>query len=361
MALIKSIQYGVVVIAAASLTSTATITSVNTSTAVVEFLGAYGPVTGTDPGSCMAGVQITSGTVVTATRALTSGSGSLTVSFIVTEYNPSAIQSVTQYATAMTNVTSASQTLSPTVTAANAVTYWGGCTSTNTASTTRAIMPGISGLTSSAVSVVCGVTTSGLTNTPYYTVVEFKSGVLNSAVQYGSIAFTIGTASSGTATISSINTTSSKLCFLGWKYLSVLADGAFNNLPILSLTNSTTVTSQNNFSGSAGNTLTTYFCIVEFKASDIKSLQSGTTSNTSSSTTGSSTISSVNPALTTLSYLGYFGSTASMTPGEGEVGVTLTNATTVSITRGIGDTTTATVGWQSLQYASANGNMLLCF
>ncbi len=79
---IKSIQRGVISIAGAASSNTATITSVDTAKAVISCLGSTGTDASTNSSSGY--VALTNATTVTATRGGSSGTGS--VSWQVVEY-----------------------------------------------------------------------------------------------------------------------------------------------------------------------------------------------------------------------------------------------------------------------------------
>ena len=79
---IKSIQRGTIVIAAASASNTATITSVNTAKALITMLGAES--TDTSVANTMTRLALTNATTVTASRGGTTGS--VTVGYQVVEY-----------------------------------------------------------------------------------------------------------------------------------------------------------------------------------------------------------------------------------------------------------------------------------
>lgn len=88
---INSVQYGTVTIAGSSATGTATITSVDTSKAVLGFLG-FTTTLDTSGGSAVHQnrmfpmITLTNATTVTATRNSSDPSDTVTVSFVVVEY-----------------------------------------------------------------------------------------------------------------------------------------------------------------------------------------------------------------------------------------------------------------------------------
>ena len=91
--LIKSIQRGTIVIAAASASNTATIAAVATENTVVRWLGiSYDTDGAVDERSAWAYLSLTNATTVTATRGATTGAA--TVSYEVTEFLPGVIRSV---------------------------------------------------------------------------------------------------------------------------------------------------------------------------------------------------------------------------------------------------------------------------
>lgn len=81
---IKSVQYGTVVIGAGATSATATISSVTTSKSVVVFLGFQESSSAATPQTYLAYLTLTNATTVTATRQ--ASGDTLTVGFCVVEF-----------------------------------------------------------------------------------------------------------------------------------------------------------------------------------------------------------------------------------------------------------------------------------
>jgi hypothetical protein len=76
---IRSIQRGTIVIGSGTVTNTATISAVNTASAVVRMVGAH--IDNGGSGDGFAYLVLTNSTTITATR--TTGNGNLTVEYVV--------------------------------------------------------------------------------------------------------------------------------------------------------------------------------------------------------------------------------------------------------------------------------------
>ena len=141
------------------------------------------------------------------------------------------------------------------------------------------------------------------------------------SVQYGSIS--LNNATSGTATITSVDTTKSCVVWLGD---SMLYPGSVQAKywPILTLTNATTVTA----TAPNASTCTTKFMVVTWN--NVKSLQTGQISMGGYSATA--TITSVNTAKALLIYQGS-NSNDTGNADSGLIEITLTNSTTITADR----------------------------
>lgn len=175
--------------------------------------------------------------------------------------------------------------------------------------------------------------TSSNACTIYGTVVEFSASAINVAVQYGTCVIA-GSATSGTATINSVDTTMAGFFFLG--YLTPLGSFGTGSWSNIELTNSTTVTASRSFGSASGVTLG--FCVVEFTSTVLQSSQQRSVTLTGTATSGTDTISSVTAANTILNYGGVNSSSSSAQQANHTL--QLTNSTTVTFTRN--GTTSAT-------------------
>lgn len=152
-------------------------------------------------------------------------------------------------------------------------------------------------------------------------VVECTASLVNS-VQHGTVSIAAGT--SGTATITAVTTATAAVFYLGESTTSTSTIASWASR--LTLTNSTTVTANVNSSTTA----TVGFCVVDFNAAAIQSIQQVSTTSTSVSTTMTSTISSVT---TTNAFMAYGGQTNANANYGNLFSADLTNATTVTWTR----------------------------
>lgn len=148
------------------------------------------------------------------------------------------------------------------------------------------------------------------------------------SIQYGTVSLGAGT--TATATITAVDVSRSVLIDLrslnNW---SAGTQPAYTSTR-LTLTNSTTVTGDRNASG--GITCSAGFAIVQFRPGVIKSVQYGNING--GAATNTATITSVNTDKTFLLSLGIIGDTGGL-DGYFYSILSLTNATTVTATRGI--------------------------
>lgn len=176
------------------------------------------------------------------------------------------------------------------------------------------------------------------------TAVEFTSNVVES-VQYGTISLT-GT-SANTATITAVDTSRSIVIWLGSSGDD--AAGRTGNA-FLVLTNGTTVTGQ---SGDSSGTNIVSFCVVQFKASVIQSIQA--------TTTGATTATSVNTAISAVTTANSLVIINGWSAASGNLNnqycrLQLTTTTNVSMTR-LG-TSSATFYFTVLEFAAGVLNSL---
>lgn len=159
------------------------------------------------------------------------------------------------------------------------------------------------------------------------------------AVEFGSIAIASGT--TGTATISSVDTTRAAVMFLGDNGPNTTGANDRNRV---ALTNATTVTATRIASGAI--TTTVAFCVITFTG--VVSLQQGTTAITTTNLTGTTTITAVASGRAIM----VFGGCTVAPADDRDVGrATLTNTTTVTATRaGSGVSGTTTVGWTVIEF-----------
>lgn len=225
-----SIQHGTVAISAAA-SATATISSVSTTDSAVFWLGHTTTATATSAATGMTRVTLTDATTVTG---LVTTSSTATVGFVVVEFQSAVLQSdVQQFAAAFTSSSATDTQTISSVDPDNTMIAWGG--NTTGASNTGDYAALITSATN--VNLVRGGTNT-TTRTPSYTIVEFAPGVLNSAVQRGAISLI--SATSNTATISSIDTSLGFANYTGFNFATGTSTTTCSQK--LTLTDATTVT-----------------------------------------------------------------------------------------------------------------------
>lgn len=248
--LIKSVQSGTVSIAAGT-TGTATISSVTAANSVVAYLGQT-TSTSSFTATHLPGVTLTNATTVTAN---VNTSGTHTVGFVVIEFQGAVLnQAVQQFSGAFTSASTADTQTIASVTPANSIIIYGGFTSSSSNfGDSYAIQ--LTGATT--VTLTRTATTTG-TRTPYYAVVEFISGVLNS-VQRSTV--NLNSVTSNTATITGVNTSNAYCGFNGESTNATTTNNASRFYDAIALTNSTTVTGTVQFAVSSN---TAEYEVVEF-------------------------------------------------------------------------------------------------
>ncbi len=244
--LVSSVQFGTVSLTTTQTSNTASITSVNTGRSVVFYLGTSTTTASLSINSVSFGVSLTNSTTVTAARE-TSTSATQSVAFVVVQFAVGVINSLQTVSTSYTSANLIdSKTISAVVTA-NTFLALGGFSSSNS---TVNYWPYLTQTSTTNVDAV-RIGTGTSSRTPYFTVVEFVSGIL-AQKQTGTI--TLSSVSSNTATITSANTNKS-VC----NYLMNNTDSgnSSNNFWTgAALTNSTTVTATRG--GSTGNAKASY-------------------------------------------------------------------------------------------------------
>lgn len=221
----------------------------------------------------------------------------------------------------------------------NSIILWGGWQTTATSAA-----QGFSRLTlTNSTTVTANRNTSATTSAiARGTVLELHPGSVAVAAQYGSITIGAG-ATSNTATITSVDTAKSALIFLGsTTTIATLTSSIPANVE---LTNSTTVTAAR--AGSTG-TVVVNFCVVQLNDNVVRSAQHRTVTAATSATAPTDTITSVDTTSTLLFYNGVL--TTLTTPSSFLYGLTLTNSTTVTLTRIGTSTTSRTIKYCVLEF-----------
>lgn len=322
---IQSIQKGSITLTGGNLTGTATITSVNTSNAILIWNGV------TTSGASQNATQqwasriaLTNGTTVTATRE--NSTNITTVKFTVIEF-ASGVNSI-QAGTIAIGVGATSNTATISAVGANAFVIWLGASTAVTSLAYDVTQAPLVLTNSTTVTANCVLAS---TMTVSYMVVDLDSTIIDTVQAR---ALTNATASTSyTDTITSIDTTRTLLIYNGMLGSTLgIGNTALTNV----LTNATTVT-LTRVSNSAV-TRTSYYTVVQFKAAVVNSLQRGTIAQ-AAATSGTATITSVT---TTKAFVNWANESANGNHNTVLTGLALTNATTVtSDTNTAGSPTTA--------------------
>ncbi len=148
------------------------------------------------------------------------------------------------------------------------------------------------------------------------------------SVQYGSISLAT-TVLSGTATITSVDTTKSVVMFLGFNN----DDNSGAAHPYLVLTNATTVTATRKYG--TGSNIVVKFIVITFTALN-QNVQSGVISIPGTNLTATATVTAVVVAKSMLVFGGYSMETSLADTDINRPMMTLTNTTTITATRNSG-------------------------
>lgn len=138
-------------------------------------------------------------------------------------------------------------------------------------------------------------------------------------------------ATTGTQTILPVDTGRSVVLFGGLNSAFTTA-GHSSNASRLDLTNPTTVTATRNTS--ASHSILLRGCVLEFEPWAVQSVQQGTVTVAAGATSGTATINAVDPSRSVVFRLGSTINSTTTSPANSYVALDLTNATTVTGTRG---------------------------
>lgn len=353
--IMKSVQRGTVTIAAGQTTGTATITSVNAAKALLITNWLNEPLNGNNASVTFAGITLTNGTTVTATRNTSDASNACTVNFSIIEFAASAIKSM-QYGTiSLTSAQTSNTATISSVNTGNASVFWLGSTSAYTSSDPSGCLTGVQLTNSTTVTAL--INTAVAAQTVYYVVCEFNSGILQSAAQQKTVTVTSG--STGTASITSVNAGNSILAYGGATCNSSVGIDNF----YVTLTNGTTLTSTSGESSTL--TRNSYCTVLEFPSGTFNSsVQRGSVQMANNTTSGTATISSVNTANSSINFTGWYDDETANARSVNFPTVALTNSTTVTISRGASFADVVTAGYEVAEWVIATltqGNMLMVF
>ena len=175
---------------------------------------------------------------------------------------------------------------------------------------------------------------------------SFSNNMTIKSVQKATITIANSTASN-TATISTVDTTRSVVFFNGCTTTNTTAFDA--SFAYVDLTNATTVTATRSTSAVA-TAITVEVTVVEFYSTFVDSVQQGTVAITSTNTSATATITAIDTARSAVVMQGFMATStglASCLPT-----IVLTNSTTVTANRTGSLSSTLTVGFTVIQFAS---------
>lgn len=335
--LIVSVQQIQITISAAGTSNTATIAAVNTANAVVLYNGhTTAHTSSTGETAFFPALVLTNSTTVTAT-VNTALPNNIVVNATVVEFAAFAVKSNQSGIITTTAATSSTATIAA-VTTANSVVIFQGQNVNNSAGSLQTM----SDLTlTNSTTVTASNQVGSVTYKTNYTVLEFNSGILNSAVQQGQCLN-----GNGSATISSVSTANTMLFWQGMTYSTTW--NSYNLHMYISLTNSTTVQA-NNFTPSS--TANVRFAVVEFNPAYIKSVNRSVLTSAASAATVTLTIAAVNTAKAFVNWLGFTINAAAFTNTAQAISASsLTNSTTATATRNTAAATTFTNSLEVIEF-----------
>ena len=342
---LKAVQTGTATIAAGAASTTATLTSVDTTKTFLVFGTSFddGPPPNATPSCSHTSGQITNATTLTFAREGTTGCPAITVKWYVAEF----LSGVSVQRGSVVNSTVAS--LNVALTAVNIARGFPIVSLRVTGSNFNCddfIKAKITTTTNLQLSAGC--TPGGVTQNIEWQVVEYTGATAHT----GDVSFTAGQ-SSRTATISSVVTSQS---WLFYNYNTVTQGTTLDigqKLVRGAITNATTLTFDRN---NTGEPLDLTWYLVEF--GDGTKVQHNSQSFTSAETQKDVTINSVatSSSIATAggSYMrgGRSPYSTDDNPGVGWFTLDLTSATNLRITRGATGSTTADVGWSVIQFSA---------
>lgn len=337
--IIKSVQPFEITIGTGATSATATLTSVDTSKAVIFFAGFTTSHTSTALREFMPRAELTNGTTVTAFRDTSSATHTVTVRGTVVEFEATAVSSV-QHGT----VTIASSTTSNTATitsvdTARAAVFYLGVTNTTSTSSPQTVLPRIDLTNATTVTATRGSSTTAVL-TVGYCVVEFAASTVSS-IQQRSVTLTSSSASS-TDTISSVDTARAMLLYNGVT-CSISTLAAY--LYALKLTGATQVTLSR--TGSSVTSRTVNYTVVEFAAGIVSSVQRDTIA-INNATSADATITGVNTARAVCNWTHF--STDGSGADDRMATAKLHDAATVRGQKHAAGSSLSTVGWEVVEF-----------
>jgi len=345
MSLITKIQSVAITVAAGATTGTASISSVNTSLSAVFYNGSNYAANVANASEVMGGVVLTNATTVTGNRNTSDASNALTLYATVVTFASTAIKSIQAGSTAMTTSQASNTSTITGVTTANSGILYNGCITALTGTVQAQFMTAAVLTNATTVTVSRGSASGAMT--VYWTVIEFNSGILHSNTQAGNVL--VSSSTPATTTITSVTAANSML-FWGGQTSASTGSSAWCNATAMTLTNATTVTATMDNSPVSGTTA--YFTVIEFKSTDIKSVNRATTTIASGNSLTDTTISAVVLANTLPNFLGSTTSaTASFQTSWIFPKITLTSTTNARVsTNSVTSGNTDLVGWEAIEF-----------
>lgn len=335
---ITSIQYVSIAIGSGAASNTATISSVDTSLTTLFYNGKRS-VDG-NGNAVEARIELTNSTTVTATRASSAPTSTVTVNACIVTWNSSMIQSIQRgtFTHANADGTAKAITLGSSFTQANTFVSLLGFSHNRSGSAQPACWPKLElDSASTFTSYVRTAPTSGQDLVVSYEVVEFKSGKVTSVQQAESSG--TGTGTSFNVTISSVATTDCILVYRGQTYGSDAARFLFN----WELTGATTV----NFARGFSNSTSRDIAITVVEIPSVFAGVESTAETTGYATSGTSVAKTVTTYDSTKDIVQWCGEQTSTNLASANIlsSVEPTDATTVTFKRG----DTSTMSTQTLK------------
>jgi hypothetical protein len=341
---IKSCAYYTITIAANQTSGTASLSpAVDKNHAVALMNGVRSAETGILHSEDVPRVELTNDTTITATTNTANTTNSRIIEVCVVEWWPWA--ATVQHGTVTNAAGNALQTtaLAAAVDESRSVCVHLGSTTTNASQSllnSRSRINFTAGANGASVSAV----RSGITGsvTVGYAAIQFARGIVKSR-QLAVVTISSGT--SGTATISAVNTDHSLLFWDGFR-----SSGGFQNgMPRAVLTNATTITVTRG--GSTADTLVTGVTVLEFYSRWIKRKVSGQTTIGTGASETDATIAAVDTSKTMIGMLGFTTDTAAANMNTSYATVKLTSSTNVKSQR---DSTSASLttitSWNGMEF-----------
>lgn len=240
--LIQSVQFGTINFGTGT-TGTAAISAVTTANTAIAYLGFTHTATSTTPLNQWCALSLTSTTQVTATTGSAPGTNAITVAFCVIDFKSGAMNSSVQAIADAASPAGTTRTKTITsVTLNNTLLIWAGQLTTGGASYSSGDQYG---QLTAATTLTIGTNAAPSVSIQYNAyVVEFVSGLVETAAQRGNISIVAGT--SGTATLSPAVTVADAVTTFGGNQTNGTTFDTRNSS--LTLTNTTTVTATTNTS-----------------------------------------------------------------------------------------------------------------